>query len=78
MRIVVLHHVNQSTKVAEFTAVRISSQTIPGGINVELFHAGGRRIGFAQFTDGGLVALEGAAIGQYEPLHRTQPGEDHV
>jgi len=78
IRVVVLHHVNGATKIAEFTAPRISSQTIPGGINLDLFDADGHRIGFAQFTNGGLVALEGEAIVQYEPLHRTQPGEGHA
>ncbi len=78
-RIVILHHVNGSTKVCELTSPRISSQLNPdGGIIVLLQDPEGQEIGYAQFSASGLVALGDVAIDQYQALRRPAGAVDHT
>ena len=74
MRVVALHKVNTTTKVARFTAPLIQTQDTPNrSVLVELFDENAVRTGYMLATEGGLVLLADAAIDQYEPLHRGDP-----
>jgi hypothetical protein len=72
MRVVVLHHVNGATKIADFHSSRVSSQLVTeGGVQVLLQDPEGHELGFAQFSPAGIVVLGGMAIDQYQPLRKA-------
>lgn len=77
MRVTVLHHVNGATKTATLSGPHVSTQMVDGGIHVVLAGtASGPDIGYAMFTNAGLVALSGAAVEQYGPLSAPTQNEE--
>lgn len=73
MDIVVLHRVNDTTKVVQLSSPKLMSQLTEAGIVVTLQDEDGRETGFAQFHSSGLVALGMSAIGQYPRTGDTTP-----